>query len=59
MDFPSSVIAPIKVWRSIKRLRSIHLKKGLGSHLGNKTTASVPALIPIESSKMYENIRIV
>ena len=31
----------------------------LGSHLGNETTTSVLTLIPIESSKMCENIRAV
>ena len=33
--------------------------KGLGSHLGNEIRASVPALIPIESSNMCENTRAV
>ena len=38
-------------------MRTIYLKKGLGSHLGNETTASVPTLIPIESSNLCENTR--
>ena len=33
-----------------KRLRSIHLNKGLGLHLGNEITANAPTLIPIKSS---------
>ena len=31
--------------------------RGLGSHSGNKMTASVPTLIPIQCSKMCENTR--
>ena len=30
---------------------------GQGSHLGNETKTSVPALIPIECSNMCENTR--
>ena len=32
--------------------------KGHGSHLGNETKISVPALIPIESSDLYEYTRV-
>ena len=45
---------------SIEAYKTLFMAKhtrGQGSHLGNETKTSVPALIPIERSKLCENRR--
>ena len=45
---------------SIEAYKALSMAKhtrGQGSHLGNETKTSVPALIPIESSKLCKNTR--